>query len=84
MLLLGKLPLELAPLLFGPPKLLRGRCEIEEMDGNDRGSGTEVGISDQCIELTARLSEAGFDVVQSFLLRLCVGVSTGSSQAYSS
>ena len=84
MLVLGKLPLELAPLLFGPPELLGGRCEIEEVNGNDGGSGTEVGISDQGIELTTRFRESGLNVMQSFLLRLSVGVSTGSSQAYSS
>jgi hypothetical protein len=82
--LLGQLPLELAPLFFGPPQFLGGGCEIEEMDRNDRGPGTEIGVSDQSIELTTSLRESGVDLIQPLLLRLGVGVSTGGSQAYSS
>lgn len=48
---------ELAPLLLGPPELLdRGR-EIEEVDRDDRGTGAQVGVADQCVELPAGLGQ---------------------------
>jgi hypothetical protein len=82
--LIGQLAFELAPLLLGPPQFLGGGREIEEMDRNYRGPGTEIGVSDQGVELTTSLRESGMDVVQPLLLRLGVGVSTGGSQACSS
>jgi hypothetical protein len=63
---LGYLSIELAPLLFGPAQLLHGGGEVEEMDRNDRGPGTEICVADEGIELSSRLDEAGVDLLQAF------------------
>ncbi|MGH2700520.1 MAG: hypothetical protein ACRDJ2_01970 [Actinomycetota bacterium] len=81
--LIGQLALEFAPLLLGPPKFFGGGREIEEMDRNYRGPGTEIGVSNKGVELAASLRESGMDVVQPLLLSLGVGVSAGGSQACS-
>jgi hypothetical protein len=48
---LRQLAVQLAPLLLGPAELLDRGCEVEEMDGDDRGPGAEVGVADESVEL---------------------------------
>lgn len=60
------LPIELPPLLFGPAELLHRRGEIKEVNGDDRGAGTEIGISDQCIQFPAGFNQASVDSPQTF------------------
>ena len=64
----GHLLIELAPFLLGPSELLdRGR-EVEEVNRNDRGTGPEVGVSDESVQLTAGLDKAGMDPAQALAL----------------
>ena len=65
---LGQLAVELAPLFLGPAQLLdRGR-QIQEMDGNDRGAGAEVGVADEGVELPSCRREPLVDLPQPFEL----------------
>lgn len=63
---LGDLLFELAPLLFGPAQLLDGRSKVEEVDRDDRSSGSQVGVADECIELSPGFDEAGMDLAEAF------------------
>lgn len=49
----GELTVELSPLLLGPPQLLDRGCQVQEVDGNDRGPGAEVGVADESVELSS-------------------------------
>lgn len=44
---------ELAPFLLGPAELLGRRGEVQEVHGNDVGSGPEIGVTYEGIELAA-------------------------------
>src|SRR3712207_8660183 len=56
---LGHFLVELAPFLFGPAELLDGRREVEEVDGDDRGARPQIGVSDECIQLSPGLDQPG-------------------------
>jgi hypothetical protein len=64
----GDLLLELPPLLLGPPELLYGGGEVEEMDRDDRGSRAKVGIPDEGIQLAPGFYESFVDPVEAFAL----------------
>jgi hypothetical protein len=54
--------IELPPLLLGPPELLYGGGEVEEMDRNDVGSRAQVGVSDERVELPPGLDQPLVDL----------------------
>ena len=54
----GGLLVELPPLLLGPPELLDGGGEVEEVDRDDIGPGSQVGVSDQGIQLAPGLDQS--------------------------
>ena len=74
---------ELAPFLLGPAELLGRRGEVKEVNGNDVGSRPQIGVTYKGIELAAGFRQPRVDGSESLLLLFGVGVSAGSSQAYS-
>jgi hypothetical protein len=83
MVLLGDFSFELAPLFFGPTEFLRRGSEVQEVHRNDVGSGPQVGVTNEGVELAAGLRQPGLDSLESLLLLFGVDVSAGRSQAYS-
>jgi hypothetical protein len=71
-LLLGlrscQLPVEFAPLLLRPAQLLNRCGKVKEVDGDDRGSGPQVCIPDQSIELPPGLDHPCMDLPETFPL----------------
>ena len=65
---LGELSVELAPLLLGPPELLDGRGQVEEVHRNDVCPGAEVGVAYEGVELAASFDEALVDLPQPLAL----------------
>ncbi len=55
---------ELTPLLLGPPKLLHGGRQVEEMDGNDGCPRPQISVADQGIQLPAGLDETLVDQLE--------------------
>ena len=45
------------------------------MDGDDRGSGAEIGVADQSVELSSGFDQSGVDLGQSLVLLGGVSVS---------
>ncbi|HYO60636.1 MAG TPA: hypothetical protein VEU29_01905 [Actinomycetota bacterium] len=62
----GQLAVELAPFLLGPAELLDGGCQIQEMDRDDGGSGAEVGVADESVELPSRRRQLVVDLPEPF------------------
>jgi len=65
---LGKLAVELPPLLLGPPELLDRGGEVEEVHGNDGGTRAQIGVPDEGVQLPSGLGEAAVDRAQAFTL----------------
>jgi hypothetical protein len=69
---------EIAPLFLGPPKLLDCRREVEEMDRDYRSAGTQVGISDEGVELATSLDQSLVDLCEPFTVLARVGGPMGA------
>jgi len=82
-ILFADLSFELAPLLLCPAELLRCRSEVQKVNGDDVGSGPQIGVTYEGVELTAGLRQPSLDGLESLLLLFGVDVSAGRSQSYS-
>src|SRR5436190_1445410 len=60
-----ELTVQLSPLLLRPAQLLHCGRQIEEMDGDDRCPGPQVGVADEGVQLPAGLNQAGVDLAKS-------------------
>lgn len=77
----GDLFVQLTPLLLGPAELLGRGGQVQEMDGDDRGAGAQIGVTDESVQLASRRLKPLLDLPEPLDLLGGVAVLCSQNQA---